>query len=233
MIKLKIKNKKRIEKLREVINHHRYLYHVKNISEISEEALDSLKDELKKLEEKYPEFITPDSPTQRVAGKVLDGFQKVKHKVAQWSFDDAFNFEDLENWEKRNRNFLEKAVERARRARSTKDFEYLCELKIDGLKIILEYQKGILFRAATRGDGKVGEDVTENVKTIQSIPLKINQEIDVIVEGEVYISKENFERVNRQQKKEGKELYANPRNLAAGTLRQLDTKIVAERKLDA
>lgn len=114
-----------------------------------------------------------------------------------------------------------------------KNLEYFCELKIDGLKIILEYQKGILVRAATRGDGKVGEDVTENVKTIQSIPLKLNQEIDVIVEGEVYISKKNFEEVNKKQKKEGKELYANPRNLAAGTLRQLDPKIVAERKLDA
>lgn len=111
---MEIKNKKeakeRIEKLKEVINYHRYLYHVKNISEISEEALDSLKDELKKLEEKYPDLVTPDSPTQRVAGKVLDGFQKVKHKVAQWSFNDAFNFEDLENWEKRNKNFLEKKL---------------------------------------------------------------------------------------------------------------------------
>ncbi len=108
----------------------------------------------------------------------------------------------------------------------------MCELKIDGLKIILEYERGILKRAATRGDGKIGEDVTENIKTIQSIPLKLKQAIDIIVEGEVYISKKNFEQVNRWQKKEAKELYANPRNLAAGTLRQLDPKIVAERKLD-
>ncbi len=226
MINSKVEAEKRIEKLREVINHHRYLYHVKNISEISEEALDSLKDELKKIEEKYPNLVTPDSPSQRVAGKVLDNFKKIKHKVLQWSFDDAFNLEDLENWEKRNKNFLAKKI------KEKKEIEYLCELKIDGLKIILEYQKGILVKAATRGDGKIGEDVTENIKTIQSIPLKINQEIDVIVEGEVYISKKNFNRLNREQKKDKKELYANPRNLAAGTLRQLDSKIVAKRKLD-
>ncbi len=221
----KIDAKKRIEKLKEAINHYRYLYHVKNISEISEEALDSLKDELKKIEEEFPDLITLDSPTQRVAGKVLDGFQKVKHKVSQWSFDDAFNFEDLKNWEKRNINFLASKVKKNK-------IEYFCELKIDGLKIILEYKKGILFQASTRGDGKIGEDVTENIKTIQSIPLKLNSEIDVIVEGEVYISKENFDLINTKQKEQKKELYANPRNLAAGTLRQLDSKIVAERKLD-
>jgi DNA ligase (NAD+) len=164
-----------------------------------------------------------------VAGQPLKEFKKIKHKVTQWSFDDAFNFEDLENWEKRNRNFLEKE---AGALRAPASFQYFCELKIDGLKIILEYKKGILKNAATRGDGKVGEDVTENIKTIQSIPLKLNQEIDIIVEGEVYISKKNFEEVNQKQEKKGEEKYANPRNLAAGTLRQLDPKVVAERKLD-
>ncbi len=129
-------------------------------------------------------------------------------------------------------NYLMKEGGRERSSRPIK-LQYFCELKIDGLKIILEYQKGILFRATTRGDGRVGEDVTENIKTIQSIPLKLNKVVDIIVEGEVYISKKNFELVNQKQKKEGKELYANPRNLAAGTLRQLDPKIVAERKLDA
>lgn len=226
MLKKKSEIKKRLEILRETINHYRYLYHVKNISEISEEALDSLKDELKKYEEMYPDLITPDSPSQRVAGKVLEGFKKVKHKVTQWSFNDAFNFEDLENWEKRNKNFLGKKVSK------NYNLEYFCELKIDGLKIILEYQKGILVRAATRGNGKIGEDVTENIKTIHSVPLKINKDIDIIVEGEIYISRKNFDKVNNKQKKEGKELYANPRNLAAGTLRQLDSKIVAERNLD-
>ena len=225
MLKNKSEIKERLKVLRETINHHRYLYHVKNISEISEEALDSLKDELKKYEEIYPDLITQDSPSQRVAGTVLDGFKKIQHKVPQWSFHDAFNFEDLESWEKRNKNFLGKKTE-------FNNLEYFCELKIDGLKIILEYQKGILVKAATRGDGKIGEDVTENIKTINSIPLKINQDIDIIVEGEIYISKKNFDEVNKKQKKEGKDLYANPRNLAAGTLRQLDSKIVAERNLD-
>lgn len=215
--------KKRIEKLKEVINYHRFLYHVKNISEISEEALDSLKDELKKLEEKFPELVAPDSPTQRVAGKVLESFNKIKHKVEQWSFDDAFNLEDLKNWEKRNQNFLKK---------NSEGFEYFCELKIDGLKIILEYKDGILLNAATRGDGKIGEDVTENIKTIESVPLKLEKKVDGIFEGEVYISKKNFNKVNKQQKRKKKSLYANPRNLAAGTLRQLDTKIVSQRNLD-
>ena len=222
-----IESKKRIEKLKKVINHHRYLYHVKNISEISEQALDSLKDELKKIEEKFPEFITEDSPTQRVVGKVLEGFDKIIHKVEQWSFDDAFNQVDVENWTKRNKNLLEKS-----KTNLSQDFKYFCELKIDGLKVILEYQNGILKKAATRGDGKVGEDVTENIKTIGSIPLKLQEEVTGFFEGEIYISKKNFDIVNKQQKKDKKPLYANPRNLAAGTLRQLDTKIVAQRKLD-
>ena len=228
MLKKKKDVKKRLKILRERINYYRYLYHVKNISEISEEALDSLKDELKKYEEKFPDLITPDSPSQRVAGTVLKGFQKIKHKIPQWSFHDAFNFKDLENWEKRNINFLGNKIKENKKG----GLEYFCELKIDGLKIILEYQSGILVRASTRGDGKIGEDVTENIKTIHSVPLKINKKIDVIVEGEVYISKKNFDEVNKKQKQLKKELYANPRNLAAGTIRQLDSKIVAKRNLD-
>ena len=221
----KKESKKRIKILRETINHYRYLYHVKNISEISEEALDSLKDELKKIEEKYPDLVTLDSPTQRVAGKVLEEFQKIKHKVAQWSFDDAFSENDLENFEKKVKNFLNKKFFKS-------CLEYFCELKIDGLKIILEYEDGILKTAATRGDGKVGEDVTENIKTIESIPLKLQKKISGIFEGEIYISKKQFEKINKKRKKEKLELFANPRNLAAGTLRQLDSSIVAERKLD-
>lgn len=218
--------KKRLNKLKETVEHHRYLYHVENKSEISEEALDSLKDELKKIEEKYPELVTEDSPTQRVAGKPLDFFNKLKHKVPQWSFDDAFSKEDLENFEKKINNYLN------RKNVSNKNIEYFCELKIDGLKVVLEYENGLLKTAATRGDGKVGEDVTENVKTIQSIPLRLKENISGIFEGEVYLSKTNFEKLNKKQKKEGNELYANPRNVAAGTLRQLDSKIVADRKLD-
>ncbi len=223
--------KKRIDVLKKTINYHRHLYHVENKSEISEQALDSLKDELFKLEQKYPELVTKDSPTQRVSGKVQEGFAKVKHKVAQWSFNDAFSKEDLENWQQRNLNILEKKSFDFKNNLKN-DLEYFCELKIDGLKIILEYQNGILEKAATRGDGKVGEDVTENVKTISSVPLVLQKKVSGIFEGEVYISKENFERVNKEQKKNKQELYANPRNLAAGTLRQLDSRIVAERKLD-
>ncbi len=261
--------KERVKKLRESINYYRDLYHTKDILEISEEALDSLKDELKKIEEKYPELLTADSPTQRVAGKVLDKFEKIKHVIPQWSFDDAFDFEDLEAFDKKVKNFLKKknienfseeenlknaqkenaqkyfgggiGVERDFLSRSeknhasakNKNLEYFCELKIDGLKVVLEYQKGILVSAATRGDGKIGENITQNVKTIDSIPLKLKKEISGFFEGEIFISKENFDRVNKEREKEKLDLYVNPRNLAAGTIRQLDPKIVAFRKLDA
>lgn len=229
----------RIEKLRITINRHRYLYHVKNESEISEAALDSLKDELKKLESQYPELITPDSPTQRVAGEPLPEFTKVKHKVAQWSFDDAFNREDLEQFETRAKNYLKKqgvhiGVGLAREAvgQGHLYLTYECELKIDGLKIILEYVDGLLVTAATRGDGVIGEDVTLNARTIESIPLRLEEPVSGIFEGEVYMSKKNFEKLNEGQKKKGEELYANPRNVAAGSMRQLDPRLVAERKLD-
>ena len=212
----------RIEQLRDSINHHRYLYHVENRSEISEEALDSLKDELKKLEEQYPELVTADSPTQRVAGEPLEGFEKVTHQVTQWSFDDAFNREDLENWNKRAERYLG----------NNQEFEYFCELKIDGLKIILEYVDGKLVTAATRGNGKVGENVTVNVRTIDSVPLVLREQVSGIFEGEVYMPKIEFDRVNHELESRGETTYANPRNLAAGTLRQLDPRVVAERKLD-
>lgn len=214
----------RIEKLKETIEYHRYLYHVEDKQEISEQALDSLKDELYKLEQKYPELITPDSPTQRVAGKPLDSFKKITHKVSQWSFNDAFTVEDIIDFDKRVKKFLEKAG-------VTENPTYVCELKIDGLKVILEYKNGELFSAATRGDGLVGEDVTLNVRTIESVPLRLTKNIDCIVEGEVWLPKKEFERINKERKKKGEEVFANPRNMAAGTLRQLDPKIVAERKL--
>jgi len=222
----KAEAEKRILKLKELINYHRDLYHTKNILEISEEALDSLKDELKKIEEKYPELLTSDSPSQRVAGKVLDKFEKIVHKIPQWSFDDAFDYEDLENFDKKVKNYLNK--------KNINDkIKYFCELKIDGLKVVLEYKKGLLVSAATRGDGKIGEDITQNVKTIETIPLRLNEDITGFFEGEIYISKKNFQRVNKEREKENLPLYANPRNLAAGTIRQLDPKIVASRKLNA
>lgn len=218
---------KRVIKLRETINEHRHNYHVNDVESISIEALDSLKYELAQLEEQYPELVTKDSPTQRVAGKPLEGFKKVPHKVAQWSFNDAFSEEDMYAFDER--------VKRMLKSELGKDVTptYICELKIDGLKIVLEYVNGSLATAATRGDGKVGEDVTANVRTIESIPLTLRRKVDAIVEGEVWMSKTQFNRLNKEQKKKGEEEYANPRNVAAGTMRQLDPKIVAKRKLDA
>ena len=216
----------RLVKLRETINHHRHLYHVLDKQEISEEALDSLKKELYDLEAEHPELITKDSPTQRVSGGVAKGFNKVKHKVAQWSFNDAFGQEDMQDFDARVKRMLKGKV-------SDPLPTYSCELKIDGLKIILEYNEGLLVRAATRGDGKVGEDVTANVRTIESVPLKLKEPVNVIVEGEVYITKTRFEAINKKNLSSGKEVYANPRNLAAGTLRQLDSQVVADRRLSA
>jgi DNA ligase (NAD+) len=217
----------RIEKLRETIRKHRYNYHVLNIEEISIEALDSLKNELSKLETQYPSLITPDSPTQRVAGEPLKAFKKVPHKVAQWSFNDAFDDNDMQEFDAR--------IKRMLKQKTGKDInpEYTCELKIDGLKVVLEYVDGVLVTAATRGDGKVGEDVTLNVRTIESIPLKLTEPKNVITEGEIWISKKQFEKINRTRFKNEDEPFANPRNMAAGTLRQLDPRVVADRKLSA
>ena len=221
----KVEAKKRLSKLRETIEHHRYLYHVLDRSEISEQALDSLKHELAVIEKQFPELVTADSPSQRVAGRVLDGFEKVTHKVAQWSFNDIFNEKELLEFDERVKRFLEKALGKK------PEVEYTCELKIDGLKVVMEYEQGILKTAATRGDGTIGENVTENVKTIESVPLKLKNPINLIAEGEVYLEKTEFERINRELERAGQEVYANPRNLAAGTLRQLDTKIVSDRRL--
>ena len=218
--------KERLEQLKKTVEHHRYLYHVLDKSEISEEALDSLKRELSEIEEKYPELRTSDSPTQRVAGAPLKQFKKVEHKVEQWSFNDAFTEIDVRNFDARVRKVLDAAKV------DYKNIEYVCELKIDGLKVVLEYEKGILKTAATRGDGKFGEDVTLNVRTMESVPLRLNTPEDIIVEGEVWLSKKNFEALNKEQKKKNKPLYANPRNVAAGSIRQLDPRIVSERKLE-
>ncbi len=214
--------KERAEKLKKTIDRYRYEYHVLDKSSISPEALDSLKNELVKLEEKYPELITADSPTQRVAGEPQKAFKKVPHKARQWSFNDAFDEADMEAFDERVKRFLE----------TENDIAYTCELKIDGLKVVLEYAEGHLVQAATRGDGKIGEDVTANIKTIESVPMKLEQPLDIIVEGEVFLPKSQFERLNKIQKAKGEEVFANPRNFAAGTVRQLDPKIVAERKLD-
>ncbi len=220
--------KERIGKLRKSIEKYRYEYHVLNKSDISPEALDSLKKELVDLEAEYPELITADSPTQRVAGEPLKSFKKVEHKVAQWSFNDAFSEEDIKAFDTRVKRFLKNF-----QGLTLENVEYVCELKIDGLKIILEYENGVLKTAATRGDGRVGEDVTANVRTIESVPINLNQNINIIVEGECFLPKTQFDRLNKIQKEKGEEVYANPRNFAAGTLRQLDPRLVAERRLDS
>lgn len=210
--------RERVAKLREAINHYRTQRHVYDIEEIPIEAEDSLKYELAKLEDEYPELVTPDSPTQRVAGKPLPEFKKVRHEVAQWSFNDAFTEDDMRTFDERIRKVAPRA-------------SYVCELKIDGLKIVLTYKKGQLVTAATRGDGEVGEDVTHNVRTIESVPLTLTRPVDCIVEGEVWLGKSELTRINKEREKAGEQPFANPRNAAAGSIRQLDPKIAASRKL--
>ncbi len=216
--------RKRAEKLRELIEYHRYNYHVNDKSEISPEALDSLKHELVEIEKQYPELITPDSPTQRVAGGIKDELQKVKHKVKQWSLNDCFTPEEFIDFDLRVKRFLGEDL--------GKDISYVCEHKIDGLKIILEYKKGLLVRGATRGDGVVGEDVTHNIRTIDSVPLRLTNPVDIIVEGEVWMRNSVFKKLNKERAIKGEELFANSRNIAAGSIRQLDSRVAESRKLD-
>jgi DNA ligase (NAD+) len=251
--------KRRIEKLKKIIGYHRYLYHVLNRQEISDSALDSLKHELYKLEQQFPKLITPDSPTQRIAGQPLEGFKKVKHKTPMLSIEDIFSEEELRDWI----DYLKRLAPKAR-------FNYFAELKIDGFAVTLIYENGIFTCGATRGNGKIGEDVTQNLKTIESIPLKleihpptkfsggVNKEIaetsshlpprsrsaieerikkliergEIEIRGEVYMEKKKFEKLNKKLEKKGQKSYANPRNLAAGSIRQLDPKLAASRPLD-
>ena len=183
-------------------------------------------DELKKIEEANPDLVTPESPTQRVAGVPLDKFTKIKHIVPQWSFDDAFDKDDLKNWQERNLKILEKEL-----GSRPVDLDYTCELKIDGLHIVLTYENGSLITGATRGDGKVGEDVTQNIHTIMSVPLKLKENVSLVAEGEVWMDRKHFKSLNIEREKNGEPVFANPRNASAGTIRQLDPKVVAKRKL--
>ena len=217
--------RERYVKLKSSINHYRTLHHVYDKEEISEEALDSLKHELTEIEKEYPALITSDSPSQRVAGKPLPGFKKIRHTVPQWSLNDAFTADDIREFDSRVRRFLKDSFPEARPS-------YMSELKIDGLKVVLTYQKGMLVTAATRGDGTLGEDVTHNVRTIESVPLSLARPVDVIVEGEVWLGAKELERLNKERAKLGEPPFANPRNAAAGTIRQLDPSIAASRRLD-
>lgn len=218
---------KRIEKLRDTIRRHNNLYHVEDSPEISDEAYDSLIRELISLEEKYPQFNSDTSPTQRVGGNPIDSFNKVEHKVRQWSFDNIFNNNELIKWDEKTKRFIEKS-----RGSSESEIEYYCEPKIDGLKVVLTYEKGDLKKGATRGDGSIGEDVTHNIKTIKSIPLKLNKAVDLIVVGECWLPHSEFKRINKERESSNEALFANTRNAAAGTLRQLDPKVAASRNLD-
>ena len=211
--------RERVEKLRDLINDYRYHYHVLDESIMSEAAADSLKHELSQLEEKYPELITPDSPTQRVAGQALDKFQKVAHAERMISLADVFSEAEVAEW-----------LDRIAKLGAINP-ELFVDIKMDGLAMALIYEDGLLKQAVTRGDGKVGEDVTMNVRTIQNVPLSIPQKEHTEVRGEVVIFKADFDKLNEQQRAKGKPEFANPRNLAAGTIRQLDPKIAASRPL--
>ncbi len=214
----------RVVKLREIINDYRYHYHVLDESTMSEAAADSLKHELSQLEEQFPDLITPDSPTQRVAGKPLDKFTKVKHERRMISLADVFSEEEIKDWVSRNEKLVPKGTK----------FEYFTDIKMDGLACSLHYEDGVLKQAVTRGDGLVGEDVTMNVRTIENIPLKLRGDTiprHVEARGEIVIFKKDFDELNAKQEKAGEKPFANPRNLAAGSIRQLDPKIAASRPL--
>lgn len=218
--------KKRIEVLKKEIEHHRYQYHVLDAPEISDAALDSLKKELDDLEQRYPQYITPDSPTQRVAGEPLSQFKKVTHAQRMLSLNDAFSQQDMDEWFARMQRFL-----------PSDEYTFFAEPKIDGLAMNLTYRNGVLAIASTRGNGYVGEDVTANIRTLHSVPLQLPKIAElrgietVEIRGEVYMTTKAFDAVNRERSLAGEPLYMNPRNLAAGSIRQLDPRLTASRDL--
>lgn len=215
-----------IEKLRDEIHRHDELYYVNDQPEISDRDYDLLLEKLKQLEEENPELITPDSPTQRVGGRPAEGFPEVVHTRQMLSLDNSYNIDELRAFD-----------ERCRRLAEGRPFEYVAELKIDGLSLSLHYENSVLIRGVTRGDGRIGEDVTQNAKTIRSIPLRLKPEAKRIdsaleVRGEAFIPLEVFERTNAEREEQGEPRYVNPRNAASGAIRQLDSRLVARRKLD-
>ena len=211
---------KKIDNLRHLLNQYNYEYHVLDQPTIPDAEYDQLLKELIKLEEAFPELITSDSPSQRVGGQVLDLFTKVRHESPMLSLSNAFNENDLRDFDRRVRQGV------------GDEFSYVCELKIDGLAVSLKYENGLFIQGATRGDGTIGEDITANLKTIRSIPLSLLEPITIEVRGEAFMPKSSFARLNKVKEENGEEAFANPRNAAAGSLRQLDPQIAAERQLD-
>jgi DNA ligase (NAD+) len=215
-----------IEKLRDEIRRHDDLYYVGNAPEISDREYDQLMENLQKLEAEHPELVTPDSPTQRVGGRPAEGFPEVVHTRPMMSLDNSYNIDELRAFD-----------DRCRRLAEGRKLEYVAELKIDGLSLSLQYEEGLLVRGVTRGDGRIGEEVTQNARTIRSVPLRLKSQAKRIdstleVRGEVYIPRDVFERTNAEREEAGEPRFMNPRNAAAGAIRQLDSRLVARRKLD-
>ncbi|HIF1042425.1 TPA: NAD-dependent DNA ligase LigA [Enterococcus faecium] len=211
---------KRVEELRTRLNQWSREYYVEDKPTVEDYVYDKEYAELVAIEEQYPDLITSDSPTQRVGGKVLEGFEKVTHDIPLYSLNDVFSKEELIAFDQR----VQKAVGRV--------VDYCCELKIDGLSVSLRYEDGNFVRGATRGDGTVGENITENLKTVRSVPIKLKEPMNIEVRGECFMPKRSFVQLNQDREAEGKDIFANPRNAAAGSLRQLDSKITAKRNLD-
>ncbi|WHH59257.1 NAD-dependent DNA ligase LigA [Petroclostridium sp. X23] len=213
---------KRIEELRKKIEYHNHKYYVEDQPEINDFEYDKMLRELEKLEQQYPQLVTSDSPTQRVGGKPIEGFETVVHQIPMQSLSDVFDEQELFDFDNRVRTAI-----------APQQVEYVVELKIDGLSVSLEYENGVFVRGSTRGDGIVGEDVTQNLRTIKSIPLRLKESIPFLeVRGEVFISRDNFIKLNEQREALEEPVFANPRNAAAGSLRQLDPKVTVGRKLD-
>jgi len=210
---------KRIDELIDIINKANYDYYIENVSNISDQEYDRYMQELMMLESTYPEFIREDSPTVRVGSKVLDKFEKVTHKIPMLSLGNVFNEEEIKNFDEKIRKEVDNP-------------KYVCELKIDGLSVSVTYKDGILVKGATRGDGVTGEDITNNVKTVKTIPLKLKEKVDIEVRGEIYMTKDTFNKLNKEREENKEPLFQNPRNAASGSVRQLDSKIAAKRKLD-
>ncbi len=218
--------KERATKLQKLLAHHAHKYYTLDAPEISDDAYDALHRELKEIEEKYPELAVADSVTRRVVGDVMPFLKKVKHEVPQWSFNDAFSEEEVCAFDERVRRFMSGRT-------TSRHSGYDLELKIDGLKVVFTYEKGRLVCAATRGDGEIGEDVTHNIRTIREIPERLARPVDLIAEGEVYLTRSGFKKLNALRRAQSESEFANPRNAAAGSIRQLDPKIAAERPLGA